>query len=233
MDNALNLRFETMVVKEVKSLFYKELMLEWRQKYALNGILLYTFSTIFICYLSFNIKNTGISHLTWNALFWIIMLFSATSAIAKSFVQENQNRMLYYYTLASPQAIILSKIVYNMLLMWVLSLLAIVVFSVVLGYPIDDHGLFFINLILGSLGLSTTLTMISGIASKAGNNGILMAILSFPVVIPVILMVIKISKNAIDGIDRGESLDEIITLCAINLIVGTLAYLLFPYLWRS
>lgn len=222
-----------MVVKEVKSLFYKELILEWRQKYALNGILLYTFSTIFICYLSFNIKNTGISHLTWNALFWIIMLFSATSAIAKSFVQENQNRMLYYYTLVSPQAIILSKIVYNMLLMWVLSLLAILVFSVVLGYPIHDHGLFFINLMLGSLGLSTTLTMISGIASKAGNNGILMAILSFPVIIPVILMVIKISKNAIDGIDRGESFDEIITLCAINLIVGTLAYLLFPYLWRS
>ena len=172
-----------MVLNEIKSLFYKELMLEWRQKYAINGILLYTFSTIFICYLSFNI--------------------------------------------------ILSKIIYNLLLMWLLSLLAIGVYSMVLGYPIQDHGLFFINLLLGSLGLSTTLTMISAIASKAGNNGILMAVLSFPIVIPVILMVIKISKNAIDGIARSESMDEIITLCAINLIVGTLAYLLFPYLWRS
>jgi heme exporter protein B len=214
-------------------LLYKELLLELRQKYAINGILLYTLSTIFICYLSFNIKNTGISHLTWNALFWIIMLFSATSAIAKSFVQENQNRMLYYYTLVSPQGVILSKIIYNVFLIWFLSLVAIILFSLVLGNPVEDFGLFTINLLLGSLGLSTTLTMVSAIASKAGNNGILMAILSFPIMIPIILMVIKLSKNAIDGIARSESVDELITLGGINLIVGTLAYMLFPYLWRS
>ena len=222
-----------MLAKEVKSLLYKELLLELRQKYAINGFLLYTLSTIFICYLSFNIKNTGISHLTWNALFWIIMLFSATSAIAKSFVQENQNRMLYYYTLVSPQGVILSKIIYNVFLIWFLSLVAIILFSLVLGNPVEDFGLFALNLMLGSLGLSTTLTMVSAIASKAGNNGILMAILSFPIMIPIILMVIKLSKNAIDGIARSESVDELITLGGINLIVGTLAYMLFPYLWRS
>lgn len=222
-----------MLAKEVKSLLYKELLLELRQKYAINGILLYTLSTIFICYLSFNIKNTGISHLTWNALFWIIMLFSATSAIAKSFVQENQNRLLYYYTLVSPQGVILSKIIYNVFLIWFLSLVAIILFSLVLGNPVVDFGLFAFNLLLGSLGLSTALTMVSAIASKAGNNGILMAILSFPIMIPIILLVIKISKNAIDGIARSESIDELITLGGINLIVGTLAYMLFPYLWRS
>lgn len=222
-----------MLAKEVKSLLYKELLLELRQKYAINGILLYTLSTIFICYLSFNIKNTGISHLTWNALFWIIMLFSATSAIAKSFVQENQNRILYYYTLVSPQGVILSKIIYNVFLIWFLSLVAIILFSLVLGNPVVDFGLFAFNLLLGSLGLSTALTMVSAIASKAGNNGILMAILSFPIMIPIILLVIKISKNAIDGIARSESIDELITLGGINLIVGTLAYMLFPYLWRS
>lgn len=222
-----------MLTKEVKSLLYKELLLELRQKYAINGILLYTLSTIFICYLSFNIKNTGISHLTWNALFWIIMLFSATSAIAKSFVQENQNRMLYYYTLVSPQGVILSKIIYNVFLIWFLSIVAIILFSLVLGNPVEDFWLFTINLMLGSLGLSTALTMVAAIASKAGNNGILMAILSFPIMIPIILMVIKLSKNAIDGIARSESVDELITLGGINLIVGTLAYLLFPYLWRS
>jgi heme exporter protein B len=222
-----------MLVQEVKLLLYKELLLEFRQKYAINGILLYTLSTIFICYLSFNIKNTGISELTWNALFWIIMLFSATSAIAKSFVQENQNRLLYYYTLVSPQGVILSKIIYNVFFISFLSIIAIVLFSLVLGNPVEDFGLFTLNLLLGSFGLSTSLTMVSAIASKAGNNGILMAILSFPIMIPIILLVIKLSKNAIDGIARSESIDEVMTLCGINLIVGTLAFLLFPYLWRS
>ena len=222
-----------MLYKEVRSLVYKEFLLEWRQKYALNGILLYTVSSIFICYLSFNLKNTGLSITTWNALFWIIILFTAVNAIAKSFIQESQNRQLYYYTIVSPEGIIISKIVYNTMLMLLLSTLAVLFFSLIFSFPINDYLLFGLDLFLGSIGISTALTMISGIASKAGQNGILMSILSFPVVIPIILVVLKISKNAIDGIDRSESSDEIVTLIAINAIVGALAYILFPYLWRS
>ena len=222
-----------MLYREVRSLVYKEFLLEWRQKYALNGILLYTVSSIFICYLSFNLKNTGLSITTWNALFWIIILFTAVNAIAKSFIQESQNRQLYYYTIVSPEGIIFSKIVYNTMLMLLLSTLAVLFFSLIFSFPINDYLLFGLDLFLGSIGISTALTMISGIASKAGQNGILMSILSFPVVIPIILVVLKISKNAIDGIDRSESSDEIVTLIAINVIVGVLAYILFPYLWRS
>ncbi len=75
--------------------------------------------------------------------------------------------------------------------------------------------------------------MVSGIASKAGNNSVLMAILSFPVMIPMLLMLMRISKNAMDGLERAASTDEILTLVAINVIVITLSYILFPYLWRS
>jgi heme exporter protein B len=93
--------------------------------------------------------------------------------------------------------------------------------------------LFIASILLGALGFSTTLTMVSGIASKAGNNSVLMAILSFPVIIPMLLMLMKVSKNAMDGLDRASSSDEIVTLLAINAIVVSLSYVLFPYLWRS
>lgn len=89
------------------------------------------------------------------------------------------------------------------------------------------------HLLLGSIGFSACLTMVSGIASKASNNATLMAILSFPIIIPILLMAIRISKNAIDGLDRGVSVDKLLTLLAINAIIGTTAYILFPYLWRS
>lgn len=36
-----------------------------------------------------------------------------------------------------------------------------------------------------------------------------------------------------DGLDRSLSLDELLTLLAINMIVVTVSYILFPYLWRS
>ncbi len=217
------------IVTEIKYLLKKEIILEWRSKYALNGILLYVVSTVFVCYLSF--KTTP--PLVWNALFWIIMLFAAINAISKSFLQESKGRLLYYYQIASPQAIIVAKIIYNMLLMILMSAIALLVYSIVFQNEVGDKLLYFGAVMLGAISFSSVFTMISAIASKANNNGTLMAILSFPVIIPVIILIIKLSKNAMDGLDRSVSMDEIGVLTAINLIVITVSLLLFPYLWRD
>ncbi|WP_035805282.1 heme exporter protein CcmB [Lunatimonas lonarensis] len=219
--------------EEIITLVKKEATLEWRQKYALNGILLYVISAVYITYLSVGVKSGTLQVPTWNALYWIIILFSSVNAVAKSFIQESQGRQLYYYIIASPESIILSKTLYNTALTWVLSLLGYLVFSVVMGNPVQDQTLFLCNLLLGSIGFSASLTMVSSIAGKAGNNGTLMAILSFPVLIPILLLTIQISHNAIDGLDRSVSTDKIITLLAINGLIGASSYILFPYLWKS
>lgn len=221
------------MIKEIGVLVKKELTLEWRQKYALNGILLYVVSAVFITYLSVGVGRGNLNPPTWNALYWIIILFSSVNAVAKSFVQEHQGRQLYYYMIASPEAIIISKILYNSLLTLVLALLGYFVFSIILGNPVADHTLFLGNLILGALGFSACLTMVSGIASKAGNNATLMAILSFPIIIPILLLTMRVSKNAIDGLDVSVSADKLLSLVAINAIISVTAYILFPYLWRS
>jgi heme exporter protein B len=218
-------------------LFKKEIVLEWRSKYAFNGVLLYVVSTVFICYISFNL-NPGFSGsksypVVWNVLFWIIMLFASVNAIAKSFMQESKSRLLYYYSIASPQAIILSKTIYNILLMSLLSILALLVYLLFFTNTIGDPLFYFLTVLLGSISFSTVFTMISAIASKAGNNGTLMAILSFPVIIPVILLLIRLSKNAMDGIERSFSYSNMGVLFAINVIVIATALLLFPFLWRD
>jgi heme exporter protein B len=221
------------LLKEVLYLVQKDIVLEWRQKYAFNGMLLYVGSTVFIVYLSFSLRGNVLSVPLWNALFWIILLFTSVNAIAKSFVQESRGRLLYYYSLVSPQGIILAKIIYNAALMLALALIGYLFYAIVLGNPVQDPLMFLLTIVLGALGFATTLTMISGIASKAANSSTLMAVLGFPVIVPMLLMLMRMSKNAIDGLDRGESLDELMTLIAINIIVVTVSYLLFPYLWRN
>jgi heme exporter protein B len=217
------------LVKEVKFLIGKELLLEWRSKYALNGVVLYVVSTIFVCFLSFS----ALSGVTWNALFWIIMLFASINTVSKSFLQESKGRQLYIYTIASPLALIISKTIYNVFLMLLVTLIALAFYTLVFDYVPQDMGLYILATVLGSLSFSTIFTMISAIASKAGNGGMLMAILSFPVIIPVIIMLIKLTKNAVDGLDRSVSLDEIATLLIINVLVAAFSLLLFPYLWRD
>ncbi|MEI6749133.1 MAG: heme exporter protein CcmB [Bacteroidales bacterium] len=219
-----------MLVAEIKHLIVKDVRLELKQKYALNGILLYVVSTIFVCYLSF---THIIDAPTWNSLFWIIMLFASVNAVSKSFVQESQGRQLYYYTLSSPQAVILSKIIYNILLMGVLSLLSLIVFAALMGNFIRNMPLFVLSLLLGSFGFASVLTMISAISSRTNNNFALMAILSFPIMMPLLITLMKVSKQALESNSWDGNYQFILVLMLINLVVVTLAFLLFPYLWKD
>lgn len=200
-----------------------------RNKYSLGGILLYVVSTVFVSYLSF---KKIVTPSTWNALFWIILLFASINAIAKSFISETRGKLLYLYTLVSPQAVILSKIIYNSLLLTVLSALCLLVYSLFVGNLIQDYPLFLLTLLLGSFGFSSLLTMVSAIASKTSNNFTLMAILSFPIMIPLLMVLIKLSKNAIDGLERWD-VNYLLVLVFINTIIIALSYLLFRYLWRD
>jgi heme exporter protein B len=80
------------LVDQTWELFKKEVVLEWRSKYAFNGVLLYVVSTVFVCYIAFNLtpgfdKSEGYK-VVWNVLFWIIILFASVNAIAKSFCRK-------------------------------------------------------------------------------------------------------------------------------------------------
>jgi len=217
------------VFSQIGFLLRKEILLEWRQKYAISGILLYVFSTVFIIYQAIQKVEPDV----WNSLFWIIVLFASVNAITKSFVQESGSRQLYYYTLANPMAVILSKILYNTLLLALLSLLAYLGVAYVGSNPVEDLGQFMIALFLGSLGFSIAFTFISAIASKASNSATLMAILGFPVIIPILLMVLQLSAKALRlTMDIGIR-QEVVILLAIDLILLAMALILFPFLWRD
>jgi heme exporter protein B len=219
-----------LLTSEIKYLIEKEIKLELKQKYVLNGILLYLISTIFVTYLAF---DRIIDVETWNSLFWIILLFVAVNGISKSFVQESPARHLYYYTIASPQAILLSKVLYNLLLMSILSVLSFGLFLLLMGNMVVNILLFMTALLLGSFGLASILTMMAAIASRASNNFSLMAILSFPIVLPLLTTLMKISHTSLISSQWSGNWGFIVILLTINVTVIVLAYLLFPYLWQD
>jgi heme exporter protein B len=222
-----------LLLREIWYLMQKDFRLEWRQRAALNGMLLYVGSTVFVCYLSFSLRGGQLPAPAWNALFWIILLFTAVNAAAKGFLQESRGRLLYYYTLVRPQAVILAKIAYNSVLLLGLALVGFALYAVVLGNPVQDVPLFVGNVGMGAVGFATTLTLVSGIAAKATNSSTLMAVLGFPIMIPMLLLLIKVSKNALDGLEFEASSSSLLTLLALNLIVTAVSYLLFPFLWRG
>ncbi len=215
------------------SLIRKEFMLELRRRSVVSGIGLYLFAIIFICYLTFGLRRGSITETTWSALFWLAILFSVINSVAKSFIGEKKGLSIYYYSMASAQSIILAKIIYNTLLCLVLSVTGYILFSLFISNPIQDVPLFLLTILLASIGFSASLSVISAIAARTDNSNVLMAVLSFPVIISVLLMAIRATKNILDGLERSTSYDELLNLVAINCILTALAYILFPYIWRS
>ena len=216
---------------KVFALLQKDILIELRQKHTFYGILLYIASTIFVIYLSIAEEPDA---QVWNSLFWVIQLFVCVNAVAKSFLQESKGRMLYFFSICSPVDFIISKMIYNVLLMILMSLISLVLFTVFLGNPVFNMLKFAGIVLLGGTGISLVFTLMSAIAAKAQQNAALIAILGFPVILPQLMLVMKMSKTAFAEVFRDGAVLQLTGLTlAMNLLVIILGVILFPYLWKD
>lgn len=218
---------------EILTLLRLEAALDLRQRAAWGGMLLYVVSAVYVAYLA--IKSVQGAAL-WNALFWIILLFAAFNALARSFQREEGGRQLYLYTLVHPRSVVLARTLYNAFTMVVLALLSLLFHSLFLGTQALEGaawGPFLVAVVLGAVGMATVLTLIAAIAARAGNGLGLMAILGFPLVLPMLLAVMRASKLSLDGVAWSVTSTYLLGLVLLNVITITLAWTLFPYLWRD
>lgn len=214
--------------RHITTLFKKDLLLEIRQQYTFYGILLYVASTIFVLYLAMGQPAMEV----WNGLFWMIQLFICINAVAKSFLQEGRGRMLYFYSIAGPRDFILSKLLFNSALMVAMSLVSLVLFQLFLGDPLVDFFKFVGIVCLGGWSLSLVFTFLAAIAARAQQNAAMMAILGFPLIIPQVLLLMRISNIAFGMVQQGLW-PMILVLLGLDLFVIVLAVILFPFLWKD
>ncbi len=219
------------MTQQIIALLKKDLLLEFRQKHTFYSILLYIAATIFVIYLSLaEPPEPGV----WNSLFWVIQLFVCVNAVAKSFLQDNRGRQLYYYSIASPAAFILSKLLFNVVLMLAMSLISLLLFFIFLSNPVEDMSRFVLIMIIGGCGISLVFTLMSAIAAKAQQNAALVAILGFPVILPQLMLVMRMSQVAFAEVFRsGAVLQLTLLTLSMDVLVVILAVILFPFLWKD
>lgn len=216
-------------MKQVTAIIQRELRHELRSRKSLLAILLYIGSTVYISYLAFqhNLDST-----TWNALFWILIIFISMFAASGSFAGR-EGEMLYIYTLVSPRKFILARLVYNGLFMLFVSIMAFLGFVFFVGYPISNALVFMANMILTVWGISSLLTMSFAISAKGGGGFTLMAVISFPLMVPLLITAQHISGMCLQGSELDNVFGNLASLLALDGIIGALCYLLFAYLWRD
>jgi heme exporter protein B len=215
-------------IKHISTLIKKDLLLEIRQQYSFYGILLYIIATIFVLYMTIQEPEPKV----WNGLFWIIQLFICINAVAKSFLQETRGRMLYFYSIVNPRDFVLAKLVFNSILMLLMSFLSIILFSLFLGNPIQKAPQFIGLVLLGGWSLSLVFTFLSAIAAKAQQNAAIMAILGFPIIIPQLMLLMSLA-NTVFTDKTGIAASTLLLIVMLDILVVMLAVILFPFLWKD
>jgi heme exporter protein B len=171
--------------------------------------------------------------MSWNVLYWIIILFLSSNTVLKTFSLERSRTGIYYYTLLDPFKVIISKIIYNFLLLFLLGLVVYLLFIYFTFDAVQHRGVFLGDLALVSFGLSIVFSFSSAIANGESNSGVLISILGLPLVLPILLMGIKISTVAL-GITSDSQINmDFILLAAIDVLLAGIVIILFPILWKS
>lgn len=219
------------MVNRIFALLKKDVLLELRQQHSFYGLMLYIASTIFVLYLSL---NQQLSADIWTSMFWVIQLFVCVNTVAKSFLQESKGKLLYFYSITSPVEFIIAKQLFNSLLISIMSMLSLLLFFLFLDNPVIYVYRFAGIVLLGSISLSLVFTLMSAIASKAQQNAALIPILGFPLILPLLLLLIRVSKTAFAEVFQAGAMMQLIGfIIVLDILIIALSIILFPFLWKD
>ena len=216
----------------VSALFLKDFKSELRTRYSLNALVM--FAVITLTVVSFSIGMFSLSLKVKSSLFWIVIFFSAMSGLAQVFIKEEEAKTSTLLKLiASSESIFAGKLLYNLVLLLFLEIIIVPLFMIMLGFSILNFWLFLCVLVLGSLGLVCATTIIAAIVAKASVKGALFAVLSFPILLPLLVTVISGTNLAAEGASFSQGLRDLQILFSYAVVMFVASFLLFDFVWEE
>lgn len=212
----------------------KDVLCEFRTRYAINAILLFGITTLTV--VSFSVGQKNLPPEVYAALYWVIIFFSAMSGLAHVFVREEESKTSTILKLtADATPVYLGKLGYNLLLLILLQIAIAPLFLTLTDAVLTDPALFIILLILGTVGLAGATTIIAAIISKASVKGALFAVLSFPILLPLLIGLISATTKAFSesGGGLGGASSELQLLVSYGVVMITASIMLFEYVWEG
>jgi len=221
---------------QIGTLLQKELLVELRNKYVLGGLLLFSSSTVMLIYFSllYSDSITTLLPSIWSVLFWLVVLFSAINSVSNAFFRETEELLMQYHFLFSPLVYLWAKMLYNSAFTILLTVMSSFIFFIVIPNPVINIQVFALTSVLGALSYAILFTLMSAIAVKAKSNNTLVAVLGFPILIPMMIFITKATASAMrDPFLTSETIKNLSLIAALDIVQIILAVILFPYIWRE
>jgi len=210
----------------------KDITAEFRTRYAINSILMFALVTLTVISMALGLMTPDSDLMA--ALFWVILFFAAMSGLAQVFIKEEEAGTALILKLSTEGLVIFfGKLIFNLLLLTVLSVLIVPLFIILLKVTPQNWAVFLIGLVLGDIGLAGATTIIAAIVAKATVKGALFTVLSFPILLPLLMAVIDITKVAFGGGNFGDISTGLQLLVAYDVVMVTVSVMLFDFVWRQ
>ena len=220
---------ESSSAAQVWAILRKECRSEWRTRYGLNAALLFSVTTL--TSVSFAVGRLGERTDLLAAILWVVLLFAALASLAHAFVREVEGRTLLFLRLvASPTAIALGKLLFNLLFLIALEAVTVPLFLILMGGPPPRWGSFLAILLLGSVALAASATLVGAVIAQTRGRGALFAGVSFPLLLPMLAAAVSGTRAQWVGGPVGM---ELKLLAAFAAAVLGMSLLLYDHLWED
>jgi heme exporter protein B len=217
------------------AVFEKDLRLELRARYALNTLGMFVASSLLLVGVA--VGPEGVAAREAAALLWIVIVFAAAVGLGRAFVAEEERGTTLLLRLHLRGSMVYAgKLLFNVVLVGAMNALAALSFVLVLGLPVEAPGLLATALALGAVGLAGVTTLLSALIARAAGRGPLLAVLAFPLLVPLLLSGIRTTQRALAPPPGGAwpaSVDDLVALFAFAGAVITASVLLFDYVWEE
>ncbi|HUO86198.1 MAG TPA: heme exporter protein CcmB [Thermoanaerobaculia bacterium] len=216
---------------ELAAVFAKDWRSEARTRTALNTLGLFALTTLVLVGIGLGplgVSAAGVQVLPF--LLWLVLLFATTSGLPRLFVHEEETGTATALRLAArPSAVFWGKLAHGLSLTLALELLVTPLFLAMVQLPVERPLLLVVTLAAGGFGLAAASTVIAAIIAQAQGRATLFAVLSFPLLVPLLLLVVELTRNAITGEPAGEAMRQLLLYDGTLAVAGSM---LFPVIWN-
>ncbi len=207
--------------------------MEIRSSQGIAGLVLFAIATV---YTAFQVVGGHPDLDTWNALAWIILMFTSFNSASRPLPEDLASVRTYLHWVVTPRKLIIARTVHHSFVLIILASLLLFAMGLFLGTAeLNAVSIlsFLAGMILTGVALASTLTLLAAISARAGAGYGLTAILGLPLIIPIILVSTQFGSDILTGLTLAQSSENLFFLLTLATGSSVFGYVLFPYLWRS
>lgn len=207
-------------LNQIKAIVWKDLVTELKTRELFSSMFIFALLVIIIFIFSVDLSIVKANEVGPGVL-WVAFLFAGTMGLNRSFMLEKENGCLegLILTPADRTAIYFGKLISNLIFLMVMEIFILPLFMVFFNVDLIPFlGPLLVVIFLGTLGFCAIGTLLSSLASNLKTREIMLPILLYPLIVPVMIAVVRMTGQILDGQSLGTMMNWVGLTLAFDIV---------------